>query len=1303
MRRFRFLLCCCLLLAAAGGPTWADNGHWALLDRVILADSRRSNGSDTGISGAQDGALDFNLVRTVADPSWPARTWEEMHNLSFRWTAPPEYVQVGKENEIALDLTARWDGDAFNPQTEGLYAGGTESYEYALDVQIAPELRAGEYALNYTTIQYFLTHSDSITEFEDDFEDYADQIDEELDDEDVFGDYDGDSRWRADGDIGSRNRLAYAGKSWNQSLKLGEEAFMIVSVQIDIRQRTVVGGQAHRICEYYLYKCYPNGGDITKRIKGDPDRGEQDLGELPPWIIPAAAGLGLTAILGALVRSARNSKKRKGKTPAGNGPQPADTAPKKPSTFRMLLYKEFGDTLMVADKPQIVGARIEEITPEGKRIECKEYTSQIEITEGRNIRILATGMSPHYRTARICVDKYPKEDPAEGFIVFSFRGPGGTLQMQTVFKIQEGRVDFFQPNLTLPSGHDRQERLPFLVSGVNEDAEVEVSIDKCYRVSAEKGEKPGLWYAIIDEVDKTRGTAGEYISCTLKVEAKDSDEHEVSGTFPVLRFNMGLAFKTDHFVPCFLVRYEPGVHREELKVYINDKSYAPALTPATLSFIYWDEEKHRLTRMVPDPRQVVFRAEPLGAEADAAATDYLSKGTRGMSDQEVVNKVKLQYFIKEILPDNSTSCYLYACAVLDAPARRKVKIHVEFPWDGKLYTADQEVWLTSQPLREEGADTGEDDDTITSNLMHIRSYILDHNLLTNIGPVFRLAEMLLDGYDRRFGYDPGLVYLVRSTFLNFVSGRIAGANADAEPVVEMGLAADLMLALAQTSAQAEQWLEDHGGFWTRLSLGILTLGWSETALTAIRVPREMIDAVNNPKIQGGPWEAFCAGVKIVGIEFLTEAFIQTTLAGYGEMIAHYHPELAANAANFAAKAIGDVRQSLGIFGKDLRVIAHDLKSFATEKFGRQTLAQFGKTKNALDSSRRSVEDMIREWRKNAKWSAEEIAEDLACREANLKGLRKVKELERNYIEMSRYKTPEAEEAFRRLAYEIQTDKIAQKQLALYNGEWATNVRSGFYKTLKKDYDIIDIKTKQYVVDKMREAGRMIDEDDVIIYGATNSNREALENGISFTRDRDVSVLVKEKPTKSNPNPIPEDISQEIAEDCYGKAYKETTGLTLEQGDQAVVQMTSPERIGNGPEDLARAFQPEHFSEKFVDLDKVTQAFEHKPKAWLDQAAQLEESGLVEAAVAKQEEAMRQAADKLFFKSTVPRATYNGTVDRITQNEMKTFQLIGHCEVSTQGPFSLSVTDLKKMLKENYSLELEDIPGKLKEIELRVES
>ena len=181
-------------------------------------------------------------------------------------------------------------------------------------------------------------------------------------------------------------------------------------------------------------------------------------------------------------------------------------------------------------------------------------------------------MSPRYRTAQICVDKYPKEDPAEGFIVFSFSGPGGTLRMQTVFKIQEGRVDFFQPNLTLPSGHDRQERLPFLVSGVNEDAEVDVSIDKCYRVSAEKGEKPGLWYAIIDEVDKTRGPAGEYIPCTLKVEAKDSDEHEVSGTFPILRFNMGLAFKADYFVPCFLVRYEPGVHREELKVSTNGKS-----------------------------------------------------------------------------------------------------------------------------------------------------------------------------------------------------------------------------------------------------------------------------------------------------------------------------------------------------------------------------------------------------------------------------------------------------------------------------------------------------------------------------------------------------------------------------------------------------------------------------------------------------------------------------------------------------------------------------------------------------------
>ena len=81
---------------------------------------------------------------------------------------------------------------------------------------------------------------------------------------------------------------------------------------------------------------------------------------------------------------------------------------------------------------------------------------------------------------------------------------------------------------------------------------------------------------------------------------------------------------------------------------------------------------------------------------------------------------------------------------------------------------------------------------------------------------------------------------------------------------------------------------------------------------------------------------------------------------------------------------------------------------------------------------------------------------------------------------------------------------------------------------------------------------------------------------------------------------------------------------MEQGDQAVVQVASPERIGNGPEDLGRAFKPEHFSEKFVDLDKVTRAFEHKPKGWLDQAAKLEESGLIGSSVfaSKHKKAMK---------------------------------------------------------------------------------
>ena len=117
---------------------------------------------------------------------------------------------------------------------------------------------------------------------------------------------------------------------------------------------------------------------------------------------------------------------------------------------------------------------------------------------------------------------------------------------------------------------------------------------------------------------------------------------------------------------------------------------------------------------------------------------------------------------------------------------------------------------------------------------------------------------------------------------------------------------------------------------------------------------------------------------------------------------------------------------------------------------------------------------------------------------------------------------------------------------------------------------------------------------------------------------------------------------------------------------------------------------------------MANAFEHKPGAWLQQAAELRAAGDFAGALAKEEEGMRQAI-KLYFNSIEPRATYRGNIGRITTSEAQMFEVLKHLEVKTQNSFSLSITDVKKILKDNFHMGIEDVPAKLKEMVYRLES
>ena len=1402
------------------GQEAKDRGYWSLTFRKTMMVGERSKGDDTGILGGKDGLAEFRVLHYIPSVFKPDGTFSvddkedktiiqmggehtkevrNVHRLSVFWSKPPQYVKIGEEDKITMDVSAKLNGEPYSLELLGKdlndgkpktalssVTGVRESYSIGMEVGVMPEVTVGKTTFGFTLIQQVL----SMSENEDDIEKYTARVIENAGDdaeavqealEEEFRGAKMPADWHCSVRDVASGKL-YNDEPWKQNIELGKESYMMVVVKTTFEKWWAMGHSkmnptSYSIIQYYLYKNYAEGGDvdITTRADdedewtkdstdteggGDNDNsGENEGTLLPPWVIPVAVTT--TAVVAYKVLknrrkedeeengdegdSDKNKDSREDKTDPAN-PEDSqedeevvakpddseDEKPKEPSTFKMILYKEFGSSLMLGDVPKIVGARIEEITAKGEKIHRPDLTSQIQIAQGSNITIVETFMTAKYKAASIRVDKLPEEEPYEGDIWFIFRAPGGALRNRLVFNIEDGHIEFFQPYLILPTGYDEVGELPFKIWGGGENPEVKVTIDtKEYTVKRRKGDEnnekeKGLWYAIITEnhdkiPPKEKRKAGDYTMSQLKVEVTDANKHVIEGTLSVMRYNMGLVFQCDNFVGCYAEPYDADKH--PFKLTYNGQKVCPRMNEATYFVLTWDKKDHQLRRVVPADNNAIFTVKPLPEADDVKdnATDYLSKQTRGMTDQEVIDSLGLQFYIKEILEDGSSICYVYAHGMLDAPARRKVRLHIECVYEKEKYEAEQDVWLTSQPIRkfqnqQEELEASRLDDRITDNLAHICKFIIDHDLLDRIGPVYRLAQIQMDGYDPRFGYDPEMIELLRNTFLRYVRGETLGANANPEGVQYLGVAAEILLALAKTNRQVESWMADHGGVWTRIGIGIATLGWSEHCTLYLRVADKMVEEINNPKIPTGPLaelrmeifppggflSTFATGVLEVGQYALTENLWQKTGELGGEFLATYRPDLAAGIANFSEMTIGQVQKKLGIFGKDVRVLAKDLKNFATDKFGKQMKTQLNAVKKLNANADSNAKKAISEFRQTAKWTEEEILEDTIFREAAQKALKDIKEMEHACLDYIRYRTPETKEVFREFCYKMQSNKTAQKYLSIYKSDWANNIRSEYYRLLQEDYRIIDKEALSNACKRLREKGINVNEDDLYVFCATNSNSEALYWGDALTRDRDLSMMYKPKPTKANPHPLPQEVPQNIAEECYGEAYQKRTGMTMKEGDQAVVQKGSKEMIGAGEKDLNAAFKKEHFNEKFIDLDGVATAFEHKPAEWIQDGAQLRALGDEAGALAKEEEGVRQAL-KLYFNSLEKRATYRGTISRIKPQEVELFHVMKWLEVKQQGTYSISMTDFKKILKTRYNMEITDVPKLMKDLVYRLEA
>lgn len=116
------------------------------------------------------------------------------------------------------------------------------------------------------------------------------------------------------------------------------------------------------------------------------------------------------------------------------------------STYKMVLYKDFGDRIRMGDPPVFVQARMVEVTAQGVETERPDLTGQIEIFSPDNIlNVSAPALTGNAMQAsaqlpkqaadsRAAISKAPAR-PADAVISFRFTGEGGVFQNNVRFKV----------------------------------------------------------------------------------------------------------------------------------------------------------------------------------------------------------------------------------------------------------------------------------------------------------------------------------------------------------------------------------------------------------------------------------------------------------------------------------------------------------------------------------------------------------------------------------------------------------------------------------------------------------------------------------------------------------------------------------------------------------------------------------------------------------------------------------------------------------------------------------------------------
>ncbi len=901
---------------------------------------------------------------------------------------------------------------------------------------------------------------------------------------------------------------------------------------------------------------------------------------------------------------------------------------KKKKSYKMKIYKEFGDTIRPGEQVPVY-ARIVEVI-KGTEYDRPQLSKDIVIQSHDEVFIteMYASLAGSYKCATVEVNP-AQEVSNEGVIDFIYRGEGGVFINSVTFKAKMPEILFYQPNMALVSCDERGGAVCFTVDGL---APEKTGIDlrfiegSSYSVAlsdavTEQGEPiPGTHFACIADINKDPGPSGTYAVHTLEVRATDG-RYTAVGTFEVYRVTTGLSVDVE-LLNCFRVLKAEAAGKQVDE--LQDSDFDISYTPATVMVVKVDEEKHE---MYFEPALPKFRFEPLDPEDSLMKERLDGLGIKASPVNFTDSKTDYVFFCEK--------------GFLEAPARLRVRMLAEYTDEqtGETERCDKTVMLLSQPLRETvTASMLEQDDKIRERLYNLQDIIWRNAYVLDLmySDYLRMTTVAL-GYDRRFGYDPLTIATFEMKFeraVHFASERVKRELRERQELflqIDETLKADDndWSALSESLAMVQdKYFSGIGGMAIRIGLGLITSGGSEIPFLAMDINKGVRDYKNATLLRDRTWyNKLYAGAKPVLIAAAIGYGIKKALPyapaakalakdtfqalippgirdNVGKWVINTRkavlakiPEKWVDFGKGLKKGIGDVRQGL-------RELADDINSYDPRNYvygiRRGAVAADAANTGAKQLARKDVL-MVRKGL--IPRTKEGLLIDKMQQARELNAAYKLQRFKKAYDRYLIDKSDDALKEYLAAGEAIQEDSFALNALNA-EGKTAYQIEHGiqvsnryragynYYKIHYVDEAMLPIMTKKAA------AVAHVPEKNITVIRATGKTKEAIRKAWSSPSDTDNSFLIEDPKTGTKYYMSQPETTGVVAEsycDAKGKPYANTAeALKYSDKDKVVgVAGESPELYGEFP----KLKSAEEFTNLGIEKNMRTGAFKitHGPK------------------------------------------------------------------------------------------------------------